>query len=196
MSTEQTDKGLKLGAAVTKLEESIQDLDQAVESYGETLESYRDDQASREEVETAVDDLVQGFEDVFDDQNWVGEVTGDITDTEVENSYQKFIAYQGLVRAADELEEPERSQVNGPYTFSNRGSVKEQKEDILGTWSDFSELYEEAVELENTVEEISLEEGQEEQGLDPYAFETPFRVLEQDYQRVSDLNQCVNASYR
>lgn len=196
MPTEQTDTGLKLSAAVTKLGESIEELDETVQSYGETLESYREDQASRNEVENAVEELVEDFEDVFEDQNWVGEVIGEFTDTEVQNSYQKFVAYQGLVRAADELEEPDKSQVNGPYRNPDNRSVKQEKENILSTWNNFLEIYEEAVELENTVEEISLEEGQKEQGLDPYTFDTSFTVLEQEYQRVSDLNQCVNASYR
>lgn len=193
---EQTDTGLKLSAAVTKIDESIEELDETVQSYGQTLESYREDEASRQQVETAVDMVVDGFESVFSDQNWLGEVTAAITDSEPENSYQKFVAYQGLVRAADELEEPDNSQVNGPYPGSETGLVRHDKENILDAWQDFSRTYKEAIKLENLAREISMEEGQKEKGLDPYAFDTPFTVLENEYSRVSDLNQCVNAGYR
>ena len=194
---EQTEKGLQLNTAVTKLDESIQELDETVQSYGQVLESYRQDEASRQRLETAVDDVVTDFETVFNDQNWVGEITAEITDAEPENSYQKFIAYQGLVRATDQLEEPDNSQLNRPSIHQNRGNVRDQREEILETWETFFETYEQAIDLENLAREVSLEEGRESEGLDPYAIDTPFSVLEEeDYERVSDLNECVNASYR
>jgi len=81
-------------------------------------------------------------------------------------------------------------------TGNREGPVQREQDEILETWKRFQDIYGEAVDLEDAARELSVERGKEQEGLDPYAFETPFQVLEERYDRIADLNECVNGSYR
>ncbi|MFB6115086.1 MAG: hypothetical protein ABEK04_02250 [Candidatus Nanohalobium sp.] len=196
MPAEELDSGLKIGAGVNKLDEDIGELETTVQQYGKALQEYLEEDAPRQKLEETADQMTEDFQVVFSDQNWLGETTAELTDTEVQNSYQKFIAYRGLVRAADELEENENSSAGRPYREEGFGSLRSERTEVLDTWNWFLDIYSNAVDLESRSRRISAEEAREEEGLEPYAFDTPFMLLEEDYDRVSDLNQCVNSSYR
>ncbi len=193
---EQFETGVHIQAATGKHGEEVEQLDQTVSEYGETLESYREDEASTQEVEEAVDEVVDCFQGLFEAQNWLGEITAEITGQELQEDYQKFTAYRGLVCAADQIEQEQENSVTGPRIPTGTGVLKEESETLIDAWRGMLQAYEEAVRYEDTVQQISLEEGREQEGLDPYAFETPFQALEAEYERVGDLNQCVNTGYR
>jgi len=193
MAPAEKDIQVKMGAGLEKLGQEIESLDSAVEAYDETLSEYRDGEVSLEEVEASAQEVVQEFSGVFSAQDWLGETTGDIAGPEPSNSYDKFTAYRGLVFAAHHTEED----VNEITVTGNRkGPVQRDQDEILETWERFQEVHEEAVNLEDAARELSLERGKQQEGLDPYAFETPFQALEDQYNRIGDLNECVNASYR
>lgn len=196
MSAEQFDRGVQIEAALEKHGEDVEKLDDKVSEYGQTLESYRLEQASLEDVEEAVEEVVQIFHGLFDSQNWLGEVTGEITGKKVDSDYKKFTAYRGLVCAADQIDKEQDNPVAGPSISKGTEALSEESETLIETWQEMLDVYEEAVEHEDTAQQISLEIGREQEGLDPYAFETPFQALEGAYDRVSELNQCVNLDYR
>lgn len=195
MSAEQFEKGVKIEAAAERLDQKIQELDETVTEYEEILEQYQNNQASRQEIKESIDDAVDQFHAVFDAQNWLGELTAEMTEKEVENSYGKFAAYRGLVCAADEIQDADETQVSRPRLRTGNGALRDESEGLVESWDLMTQVYEEAVNLENLAQEISLEEGREEEGLNPYAFDTPFSILQDQYQRVADLNRCVNSSY-
>lgn len=196
MSAEQFETGVQIEAAVEKLEEETEELDQTVSEYGQAIESYRDDQASMEDVEQAIEEVVQSFQGLFQAQNWLGEITGDITEKELDKGYEKFSAYRGLVCAADEIDRDQENSVTGPRIPTGTGVLREESEGLIQSWQQMLDVYEDAVRYEDTAQQISLEEGRKKEGLDPYAFETPFQKLEGGFERISDLDQCVNTGYR
>lgn len=182
-----------MGAGLDKLKKEIEALDSTVDRYEEALHEYRDSDIPVEEVEETVDAVVDEFSNVFSSMDWLGETTGSIAGADPEESYEKFTAYRGLVFAAHHTEE----NVNEiRVTRSREGPVQDEQDEITDTWNEFREVYGKAVDIEGTAREISLEAGREQEGLDPYAFETSFHVLEDQYERISDLNQVVNSSYR
>lgn len=196
MAAEEFEKAVQLGAGVSKLDESLQELDEAVEEYGQVTEGYSQGDLEREQVQETVDNVIQGFEEVFSDQNWLGESTAGIIGKNVEGQYEKFIGYQGLVRAADQVQNEGESSTSMHRPQLNDSPVREEAEEIIETWNSFLETYSSAVDTESTLREVSVEEGSEEEGLEPYAFETAFMSLEDEYDRVSDLNEFVEGNYR
>lgn len=196
MAAEEFEKTVQLGAGVSKLDESLEELDETVQEYGQVAEGYSNGDLDREKVDETVQEVVDSFEKVFKDQNWIGKSTGGIIDKDIDGEYEKFIGYQGLVRAAGQVqkENDQTSSVHRPQIQS--GPVREEAEEIIDTWDSFLETYSDAVEAESSLREISSDEGSQVEGLDPYAFETAFMSLEDEYDRVSDLNEFVEASYR
>jgi hypothetical protein len=187
------DISVQMGAGLDKLEKEIEALDSTVERYEKALHEYQDSDIPVEELETNVEAVVDDFCNVFNSMDWLGETTGSIVGGEPEESYEKFPAYRGLVFAAHHTGE----NVNEiSVTCSMDGPVQREQEEIVDTWNEFKDVYGKALEVEDTARDISVEEGREQEGLDPYAFETPFQVLEEKYDRISDLKECVNGSYR
>jgi hypothetical protein len=192
----QFETGIQIQAAAEKHGEKVEQLDQTVSEYGEAIERFREDQASTQDVEEAIDEMLNCFHGLFETQNWLGEITGQITNQEVQEEYEKFTAYRGLVCAADQIERDQENSVAGPRIPTGTGVLRKESEALIDAWGDMLQAYEAAVRYEDDVQQISLEEGREQEGLDPYAFETPFQALENEYQRIQDLNQCVNTGYR
>jgi len=195
MSRANQEIGIQLGSGVNKLAANIEALDSTVENYLEVLEEYIDDNMPREELESSIDQVINDFTDVFSSQEWLGETTGDIVERQIEDSYEKFTAYRGLVHAAHQI-----SKEDAPENITLRGSgskspVENEYEIILKTWKEFKEIYEDVAEIEGIAKNVSLQEGTEEKGLEPYAFDAPLSVLETDYSRITDLNACINSSY-
>ena len=193
MSPAHEDISVQMGAGLDKLEKEIEALDSTVERYEKALHEYQDSDIPVEELETNVDAVVDEFSNVFNSMDWLGETTGTIAGADPEESYEKFTAYRGLVFAAHHTGE----NVNEiSVTCSRDGPVQREQDEIVDTWNEFKDVYGKALEVEDTARDISVEKGREQEGLDPYAFETPFQVLEDQYDRISDLNECVNGSYR
>lgn len=195
MAAEEFEKTVQLGAGVSKLDESLQELDEVVERYGQVADKYDQGDLEGEKLQETVEQVVQGFEQVFSDQNWIGKSTANIIEKDIDGEYEKFIGYQGLVRAADQIHREKDEDVSMQRPKLQDSPVSEEAEDILDTWNRFLETYSSAINSESVLRQISAEEGAEEEGLDPYAFETAFMNLEEEYDRVSDLNEFVQESY-
>lgn len=196
MAAEEFEKTVQVSAGVSKLDESLQELDDVVEQYGRTAEQYDQGDLDREDVRETVDQVAETFEAVFEDQDWLGESTADIIGKDIEGQYEKFIGYQGLVRAADQVQTEEEDKLSARRPQINDSPVREEADELIDTWNRFLDTYSDAVEAEAVLREVSAEEGAQEEGLDPYAFETAFMALEDEYDRISDLQEFVDSSYR
>lgn len=196
MAAEEFEKTVQVSAGVSKLDESLQELDDVVEQYGRTAEQYNQGDLDREDVRETVDQVAETFEAVFEDQDWLGESTADIIGKDIEGQYEKFIGYQGLVRAADQVQKEEEDKLSARRPQINDSPVREEADELIDTWNRFLDTYSNAVEAEAVLRGVSAEEGAQEEGLDPYAFETAFMALEDEYDRISDLQEFIDSSYR
>ena len=196
MAAEGTGKKVKIEAGVDKLDETVQELEHVVEDYQGIAEDYQTEDIETSEINDTVQSTVTAFEAVFEDQEWLGQSTAEMIDKELSNGYEKFITYQGLVRAAGRIhgKDQDRSDMERPRL--DQSNVRDKADEIIETWNNFLEVYSTAIEAESRLRDISLEKGAEEKGIDPYAFDTAFMELQTEYKRVSDLNEFVENSYR